>query len=93
MRKHTQEEEKMRTFHCAGGGAAINNSGNTTINLTLKFDMRGTTKERFTEKLGQLQETLAAIGVVFPDRSILKFANDKRIDIAFEADHIGEKNT
>jgi hypothetical protein len=70
------------TFYASGGGASIENCGNTrneyTTNITINIDMRGTSREQFTNRLEQLREIAGVLGLDVSRRDV-QWAPDSRL--------------
>jgi hypothetical protein len=72
-----------------GGGASVENCGNThneyKVCVTINIDMRGTSRERFTERLDQVRELAESIGFNFPGRSIQWDTNERTVKLSAES--------
>jgi hypothetical protein len=76
--------EQQRSISAHGGGAKVENCGNTNshythrVDVTINIDMRGTSRERFTERLEQVRELADALGFNFQRRDV-QWAPDSRL--------------
>lgn len=51
----------MSQISATGGGAKVENCGNIIVNINI--DMRGTSRERFTERLEQVRDIAKVLGL------------------------------